>query len=180
MALTERSLVVGVFADRSQAEQSIEQLRRAGFGDDEVGFAMRGEEPAEEGTHPGTSQAMDLGGETGTQAKQEFTGALTGTAAGGVLGAAAALLIPGLGPVTLAGVMAGLLAGAGAGAAAGGIVGALTGLGASEEEARYYQQELEAGRALVVVKTDGRSEEAATVLVNQGAYGLAGQRELRM
>jgi hydrogenase maturation factor len=96
------------------------------------------------------------------------------------LGAAAALLIPGLGPVTLAGVMAGLVAGAGAGAAAGGIVGALTGLGASEEEARYYQQELEAGRALVVVKTDGRSEEATTVLVNQGAYGLAGQRELRM
>ena len=48
MALSERSLVVGVFADRSQAEQSIEQLRRAGFGDDEVGFAMRGEEPAEE------------------------------------------------------------------------------------------------------------------------------------
>jgi hypothetical protein len=179
MALTERSLVVGVFTDRSKAEQSIEELRRGGFSDDEIGFAMRGGE-AVEGTHPGTSQAMDLGGETGTQAKQEFTGALTGTAAGGMLGAAAALLIPGLGPVTLAGVLAGLVAGAGAGAAAGGIVGALTGLGASEEEARYYQQELEAGRALVVVKTDGRSEEAATVLVNQGAYGLAGQSGRRM
>jgi hypothetical protein len=179
MALTERSLVVGVFTDRSRAEEAIEQLRRAGFSDNEIGFAMRGGEAAE-GTHPGTSQAMDLGGETGTQAKQEFTGALTGTAAGGLLGAAAAVLVPGLGAVTLAGVMAGLVAGAGAGAAAGGIIGALTGLGASEEEARYYEQELQAGRALVAVKTDGRSEEAAAVLANQGAYGLAGRTETRM
>ena len=94
MATSQRSTVVGVFEDRAQAERAIADLDRAGFGDDKVGFVERGGEEGKQGTHPGTRETMDLGAETGTQAGGEFSGALAGTTAGGLLGAAAALLIP--------------------------------------------------------------------------------------
>jgi hypothetical protein len=48
MAVIERSTVVGVFTDRIQAEQAINELRRAGFSDDQIGFILRST-PAEEG-----------------------------------------------------------------------------------------------------------------------------------
>ena len=41
-----------------------------------------------------------------------------------------------------------------------------------EADARYYQQEYEAGRSIVAVMTDGRSlQEATTILTRNGAYG---------
>src|SRR5436305_132531 len=87
---TGRSAVVGVFDDRGQAKRAVEELRRAGFRDDDIGFAARGEE--------GTARSgFGTGAETeaGTNAA---TGAVTGGVLGGLLGAAAALLLPGIGP----------------------------------------------------------------------------------
>ena len=176
MATTERSTAVGIFEDRDRAERAVEELGRAGFGHDQIGLAVRGGEAPREGTHPGTSEAMDLAGETGSQASREFTGALTGTAAGGLLGAAAALLVPGIGPVLAGGLLAGALGGAAVGAAAGGLLGALTGLGVSEEEARYYDQEFQAGRTIVTVKADGRYQEAVEILRRSGAYDSGSRR----
>ena len=46
--------------------------------------------------------------------------------------------------------------------------GALTGLGISEEEARFYEKEFHSGRAIVAVKPRGRWQEAADVLVRSG------------
>jgi hypothetical protein len=176
MEISDRSTVVGIFEDAEEAEAAIKDLRDAGFGKDHVGLAVP---HGHHGTHAGTSQAMDLGAETGPQAYHEFTGALKGLGIGGVLGAVAALLIPGLGAATVAGVLAGALAGAGAGAAAGGIAGALQHLDIEEEDARYYEREVHAGRSLVAVRADGRAREAAEILMRHGAYGLAGQREVR-
>jgi len=45
----DRSTVVGVFEQRSDAERAVEQLRRAGFRDDEIGYAARDGEPLEGG-----------------------------------------------------------------------------------------------------------------------------------
>ena len=178
MEITERATVVGVFERPEQAERAIRDLQEAGFGSDRVGYATPGGE-ATGGTHPGTTEAMDLGAETGTQAHREFTGALTGAGIGGVLGAAAMLLIPGLGPAALGGALVGLLAGAGTGAAAGGLIGALQGMDLSEDDARYYEQEFRVGRTLVTVRADGRPAKAADILLRHGAYGLAGEREVR-
>ena len=157
MATIERSTVVGVFIDRVQAEQAINELRRAGFSDDQIGFILHGN-PTEEG-----KTGSDAG--TGVAA-----GAVSGGVIGGVLGAAAALLIPGFGPAIAGGILAATLGGAAIGAAAGGIMGALTGLGVPEEEARYYQSEFEAGRTIVTVKAANRYQEALDILRSNGAY----------
>ena len=163
MAMTERSTVVGVFDDRDEAELAIGALRRAGFRDADIGFAVRG------GTEAGTIPVHPIGAEGGTGAA---TGAVTGGVVGGLLGALAAGLIPGIGPVLAGGLLAGVLGGGLVGAVAGGLLGALTGMGVPEEEARYYDQEFQAGRAILTVKADGRFAEAQAILRRLGAYDV--------
>jgi uncharacterized protein (TIGR02271 family) len=46
----------------------------------------------------------------------------------------------------------------------------LVNLGVSEDRGRYYENEYEAGRPVVSVRTDGREQEAADILQQYGAY----------
>ncbi len=105
-------------------------------------------------------------GDTGAGAT---TGAISGGVLGGILGAVAAILIPGFGPVIAGGILAATLGGAAIGALAGGLVGALTHLGIPEEEARYYQDELNAGKTIVTVHAQGRFADAMAILRENGA-----------
>src|ERR671932_308827 len=66
------------------------------------------------------------------------------------------------------------LAAVAAGAAGGGLVGALIGHDFPEEEARFYESELKAGRVLVGVKADERYTEVAEILQRFGGYDRAG------
>jgi hypothetical protein len=153
-----RSTVVGVFPDRMSAEDAINELRRAGFSEEQIGFAMRGETAPE--------------GATTTEGGGAAAGAITGGVLGGIAGAVAAGLIPGIGPLIAGGILAVTLGGAAAGAAAGGLLGALSEMGVPEEEARYYQSEFESGRILVTVRADGRYDEAWNILRAAGAYDI--------
>src|SRR5512135_2812682 len=159
----QRSTVVGVFEDRHQADAAVSELRQAGFREDQIGIAVRRAEgeketTAEKGTHWETGAA---------------TGALAGAGLGGLVGLGImAGAIPAIGPVIAGGTLAAILANAAGGAAIGGLVGALAGAGVPEEEARYYQSELEAGRTIVTVKADGRYDEAAGILRRHGAYDM--------
>jgi len=166
----DRTTVVGVFNNRSDADQAVQALRQAGFREDQIGFLMRGQEGQQ-------------GGDSGTNAGEgAASGALTGGILGGLLAAAGALLIPGFGPVIAGGLLASVLGGAAVGAAAGGILGALTGLGVPEDEARFYESEVQSGNILVTVKADNRYNEAASILQrfggrnsgNRGATQTAG------
>jgi len=161
MATTARSTIVGVFDDRREAERAVEELRRVGFRDDQIGVAVRGDETTGTSTAAGTT---DL-----TTGESAATGALGGGVIGGLLGALATGLIPGVGPVLAGGLLAGILGGAAAGAATGGIIGALVGMGVPEEEAHYYDSEFRAGRVIVTVKADGRYQEASSILARYGA-----------
>ncbi|HEY3081924.1 MAG TPA: hypothetical protein VGM69_18695 [Chloroflexota bacterium] len=158
MDSTGRTTVVGVFEDRSQADRAVEELRRLGFRDDQIGYAVRGTEGAADTVETGKTAAGE--------------GLATGAVIGGLVGAAAALLIPGIGPVVAGGVLASVLGGAAVGAAAGGILGALVGMGIPEQEASYYESEFQAGRVLVTVGCDGRCAEAREVLRRFGAYDV--------
>jgi uncharacterized protein (TIGR02271 family) len=53
----------------------------------------------------------------------------------------------------------------------GGIYDDLVKMGAPIEEARYYQGEFEAGRAIVVVLANGDAQNAVNILVRHGGYG---------
>jgi uncharacterized protein (TIGR02271 family) len=106
-------------------------------------------------------------------------GALTGGALGTIIGAGAAALIPGVGPVLAGGILAGALTGGAAGLALGGLAGSLVGMGVPDEDARYYEDEFKQGRVLLTVKADGRADEAREILERAGAYD-ATRREAAM
>jgi hydrogenase maturation factor len=82
------------------------------------------------------------------------------------------VLLPGVGPVVAGGVLAAFFGGAIAGTAVGGIFGAMTGLGISEDEARFYEREFQSGRAIVAVRPAGRAAEAAEILLRHGGRGV--------
>jgi hypothetical protein len=157
---TQRIPVVGVFESRDQAEQAVDQLRRVGFGADQIGVVVRDGSPLE-----GIVVKGDLAPEKGAS-----TGAVAGGLVGGLLGAGIALTMPGIGPVLAAGVLAGILGGATIGIASGGLVGGLIGLGLSREEASYFDREFQSGRTLVTVRAGDRYAEAANILSRCGAY----------
>ena len=162
-APTQRA-IVGVFDDRRAAERAIEALGNAGFNHDHIGFVIRGADDVRGG--------MIVDAEGTKDGKGAVTGAITGGMLGGVLAAAVAVLIPGVGPVVAGGVLAAFFGGAIAGTAVGGIFGAMTGLGISEDEARYYEQEFQSGRAIVAVRAGDRAAEAANILVVHGGRGV--------
>ncbi|HEV2296483.1 MAG TPA: hypothetical protein VGR35_21745 [Tepidisphaeraceae bacterium] len=163
-----RTTLVGVFEDRAGAERAVDELERNNFKSDQVGFAIRGADVARGGMITDAQGAKDGSG--------AVTGAATGAGLGAILGAAAAMLLPGLGPVVAGGILAMAFGGAVAGTAVGGIVGAMTGLGVSEEEAKFLEQEFQSGRAIVAVKAGPRAIEAAEIMRRHGGYDLQNRR----
>lgn len=55
----------------------------------------------------------------------------------------------------------------------GGTYNDLVSKGMSEQDARYYQQEFDAGRSVVAVSGSDRLQEAANILSNYGGYGAS-------
>jgi hypothetical protein len=160
MTATLPTTVVGVFTDAKQAEGAVADLRRVGFGPDQIGVAHRHPEVAEAAPHGSARHAAEGG----------VAGAVAGGFLGGALGAAV-VLVPGIGPVIGLGLLAVVAGGATAGVVAGGLAGTLIGLGIPEDEAHYYHGEVEAGRTLVTVQAPGRYDEAVRILRVHGAYG---------
>jgi hypothetical protein len=149
-----QTVLIGVFGTPAEAERYAEELRRAGFGDGQIGVAT---------PHP---QGADSPVE-----ETALAGALTGGTLGVFAGMALGLgLIPGVGPVLLGGALAALLGGAAVGAAAGGVVGGLIGLGIPEDHARHYERHLSEGRTLVVVQAADRYGEALALLHRHEAH----------
>jgi hypothetical protein len=159
------STVVGVFEDRLHANKAITELHQAGFGENQVGVAMRHAE--------GVSDAASTEHDTHT-GSGALTGALTGLGLGALAGLGVlAGVIPVVGPAIAAGTLGVILSNAAAGAGIAGLVGALVGAGIPEHEAKYYQGEFEAGRAIVTVNAGSRSAEATSILRRCGAYDMS-------
>src|SRR4051812_35627756 len=165
MKAQQRSIIVGVFDDHREADRAVDELRKAGFRDDQIGVAMRHDQ--------GAGDTADTVDDT-----HAGSGAVTGILAGLGLGALAGLgvlsgVIPVVGPAIAAGTLGVILSNAAAGAAVAGLAGALIGYGVPEEEAKYYHSEFEAGRAIVTVAADGRYDEAHAILHRHGAYDMS-------
>jgi len=155
---TQRSTVVSVFHDRAEGERAVADLKRAGFGDNEISVVTKGREEDRYGVSDPVA-----------------TGAATGAAVGAGAAALVSLgmsfgVIPVIGPILAVGPIAAALLSAAGGAAAGGLVGALVGMGLSESEARFYEEEVGSGRTLVIVKAGNRYDEAWSILQRHGAY----------
>ena len=99
MAMTQDFIAVGVFHDAEQARHAIDELKSAGYSENEIGFLVR-------------ASATESEDDT---MKSAATGAVGGGMIGGVLGAAAALLIPGFGPAIAGGILLAAFGAAGIG-----------------------------------------------------------------
>jgi hypothetical protein len=156
MPMERRATAVAVFETSGQADAAVNELRAAGFADDRIGVVHR---------YAGAS-----GDRTGESMAE---GLAVGTAAGGALGVlgglavVAGVLTP-IGPAVAGGALAGVLTSAAAGAAVGGLTGALMSMGVPEDEARLYEGEVGAGRAVVSVRADARYDEALGILRRSG------------
>lgn len=165
MATKKHKVAVGVFDSRERAQQAVNELRRMGFREDQIGVAGKHTEDI-----TGASSVSDA-------AEKSGTGLAAGAATGAGLGALWGLgiiagVLPAIGPAIAGGVLGTVLSSAGAGAAALGIVGALTGLGMSSDEATYYENEFKAGRYIVTVTADSKYDEAAATLRRFGSYDI--------
>ncbi|MGA8350193.1 MAG: DUF1269 domain-containing protein, partial [Isosphaeraceae bacterium] len=85
---------------------------------------------------------------------------------------AAFLVLPGVGPVVIAGPLSaallGGLEGALAGAAFGALSGALIGLGVPKNQALKYEAQVKAGKFLVIVRGNTEQVERAKTLLSSG------------
>ncbi len=168
-AAKQHSTVVGVFKDRQQANQAVNDLLKAGFRQDQIGVAMRHAEAEGDKRTTTTADASDSHAGSGA-----ITGALAGLGLGALTGLGVlAGVIPVVGPAIAAGTLGVILSNAAAGAGIAGVAGALIGAGVPEHEANYYDKEFEAGRTIVTVKTDGQADQATAILRRYGAYDVS-------
>ena len=164
MLVTVQGPIFAVFEDRGQAESAIDELRHAGFREDQLGMSTPG--------GPMQSASTPISRREERAAQGAAKGAAAGGVAGAVGGALVAAIIPGIGPILaggfLAGILAGTVGGAAAGAAVGGWIGPFVAMGASEEDIRRYATSLQAGHTIVVVKPGDRREEAERIVHDHG------------
>src|ERR1700726_2645945 len=160
--------VFGIARSEAQAAAIADQLRAAGFSENDISVLF----PDKKGT-------KDFAHEQHTKAPE---GAATGATGGAILGGAlgwmvgiGSLAIPGLGPFIAAGPIMAALAGAGVGAAAGGLTGALVGMGIPEYEAKRYEGKVKDGNILMSVHTkDGtQRDRAKQIFIDGGAEDIS-------
>lgn len=167
--MANHSTVVGLFHDRMHADAAVEELKRLGFGREDISVVARGQEGRDrfQGWDDDARDAKDV---------KPGEGAAVGGLAGLLIGAGL-MLIPGIGPVfavgPLAAGLAGAVTGAVAGAVTGGIAAGLIDLGVPEDEAQYYENRIGEGAYLVTVNTAGRAAEAREVLLRHGAEDMS-------
>lgn len=155
------STVIGIFHNRDEAQQAINELIAIGFDENQIGVVARdGEVVAEPHAHEATEHAV----------QGAAAGAAVGLGAGALWGLGiVAGILPALGPIIVGGTISAMLASAATGAAAGGIAGALTNLGISHEHVDYYETAFKEGRVIVSVTTE-RVSEAQQIFRKFGAY----------
>jgi uncharacterized protein (TIGR02271 family) len=164
--------VFGILKDQAAASRAVDQLKAAGFSQDDVSVLFADKRGTKDFAHEKNTKAPE--GAT--------TGGTTGGIVGGALGWLAgigALAIPGAGPFIAAGPIMAALGGAAVGAGTGGIIGALIGLGMPEYEAKRYEGRLKEGNVLVSVDSDNSDEtdRAKKILDDAGAEDISATNE---
>ncbi len=169
--------VIGVFDMEDNAQSAIEELRDLGYDPKDMSIIMKD-----------TREAERLGNGSGVNvASGAATGAVTGAVVGGLAGllvGIGAIAIPGVGAFLIGGPLAVALGLTGAaastttgvatGAIAGGLIGALMSFGIPEDQAKRYEERIQAGGILLAVPTiDRRSNEVQDILSENGAADVS-------
>jgi len=159
--------LVTTFDDVHEAERAVFKLHEDGFPREALGWvshAKNGREIAHGNLVERRTPAIE----------GAIEGVIVGGAFGGIAGlliGVSALVIPGVGPVVVAGPLVSTLAGIGVGAAAGALIDSLTRVGVPREQAHRYAERVRAGGAIVMVTVENDEEEARAleILGNEAA-----------
>lgn len=154
---------VGIFDTRSAADKAIADLKADGFRDEDISLVWK---------EKGQTHHTDGAGETSKE-KGAALGGTVGAATGAAAGAAVTAglisgVIPVIGPVVAMGVLGTALLNAAGTAAAVGLAGALVGWGVTEDDAKYYEGQVAAGRYLVTVNCGNRAEKTTRIYNRNG------------
>jgi hypothetical protein len=164
-------IAFGLYPHHLNAENAVADLRRNGFRNDQIDMVYQDAGGDEVRTGPEhrtkSAEAAAIGAGAGA-----LGGALVGLAAW--TGA-----IPIIGPVLAVGALGTVLINAAGGAALTGLAGALVGWGIPDEEAKYYEDEVKAGKTLVTVRADGRLGFARDILALHEGYGRTTAAEVQ-
>lgn len=173
----------GIFSSRAAAESAFEQLRQAGFGDEQLSMLI-----PEKQTDRQSSQADAV---KTTDGEQPGMGKVIGGVVGGALGASGGLplgavisaaLFPGLGPVLLLGFITAAITGAvgvaGGAAAGGALENALT-EGLPRDELYFYRDALSQDRTVLILRTEDEAQltSGKEILTAAGAESIDAARE---
>lgn len=162
MAL-EHQNAAGLFSNQQQVESALGRLKETGFPMEKVSVVHQ---PAESGSDKDIETLT--GEEVLTEAEFErdrnlepiakgaLNAGLWGSLGGGLVAGIASLALPAVGGAV---ALVGLAAGGFYGAVSGGLIGGATGVGLSDEKAKYYDSQLEKGDYLVIVT--GSEDEIA-------------------
>ncbi|CAN5184791.1 hypothetical protein BH09PAT1_BH09PAT1_1160 [soil metagenome] len=167
------TMIIGVFSDRSDAEEAIGELKTAHYDAKDISIVTKNRDDAEViSDHTGTNVGDGV-------ASGATTGGLIGGIAGLLIGIGA-IAIPGVGALLIAGPLAAALgltgaaattvSGAVTGAVAGGLVGGLVGAGVPKEDATYYEGRVKEGGILVAVPArESNEDDVRAILEDNGA-----------
>ncbi len=156
---THTKYLAGSFRDRESAERAYNSLKERGYTDKEINIMMSNETRSKYFEHDTANKDVT------TDFENKASGAGTGIAIGGIIGAGAgiiaalgtSLVIPGLGLVIAGPIAAGL-----AGAVGGSIVGAMISAGVPRDRALKYEDRIRRGDIFIGVQP--RSDEDASIL----------------
>jgi hypothetical protein len=141
--------VIGLFVNRAEAESAVERLVEIDVDRGEIGVAMKDERELAVVRQSTGATAGDLAGEGAT------AGFVSGAGVGVLVGlalAGSALVLPGIGPLVIAGPLAAAVTGASIGALSGGVVGGLIGMGIPEDDAKAYSVGLGEGHIILTAR----------------------------
>jgi len=155
MAMPERSIVVGVFAERGEADRAIEELQGAGFLNEQIRFEQQEATPGRIAMPGGNVGGVPAGFGTTAGTPAPIITSDEPTRQGGLIGRIMRLFT---------------------GRTNARIVDDLVAMGVPEEEARYYQSEFELGHPIVTVEAGDRQEDALVILRANGAYDVTTPR----
>ncbi|MBX5451703.1 hypothetical protein [Thermogemmatispora sp.] len=164
MALIGSAAVVGIFEERSQAEQAIGELKAAGFKDEQITRLSR--EPLKPQEAGLTERLLER---ARARYNLPLLGGIIGAVGGGLFSLLASLVLPLTGVQISGGPMLALCEGLVLGALGGGFLGTIIGPSLSATGPRYTEAEAVRGRTIIMVRTLERQAEAALILRKYGA-----------
>ena len=172
--------VSGVFQSRKDAENAINELRRAGIPDNRIGLVTpgAGDDELEAGLPVTDTERPGMG-----RAMGAAVGGAMGAAGGATLGLAmATFVIPGVGPVIAFGMLGAALmgvAGATAGAAVGDTIEEELGEGVPHEDLFLYEDALRHGNSVVIAhaESEDQADRAEEIFNRSSALDLDELRE---